>query len=128
MDLATKECGVLIKPTAKENLYTLMVMSMKESGKMIELTVEEPTSMPMEPITMVIGLRISSMVMELNHGPTVQSTKGSTRMAKKMVKANSHLLMVVTTKVNSDKMKFQALVNISGLMEKPMKESGRRTK
>ena len=37
----TKETGARIKPVAKENLFMLMVISMKASGKMIKLTATE---------------------------------------------------------------------------------------
>ena len=46
-------------------------------------------------------------------------------MERKKEKVNSHLLMEVTMRVNSNKMKYVGMESTIGPMENNMKESGR---
>jgi hypothetical protein len=53
----------------------LMVIFMKDSGSMIKLMDMELTSMQMEQLMLVNGLKISSMEKAENHGQIQQNTK-----------------------------------------------------
>ena len=55
-----------------------MVIFMKDNGLMIKPMEKERTLMLTVPITMVMGLMISSTDSEWNPGPTVQSMKVTT--------------------------------------------------
>ena len=57
----TSATGNKIKPMARVDLYTLMVMSTTESGKMIRLTVMESTAILTELSMKVSGRPVSDM-------------------------------------------------------------------
>ena len=79
----TKANGRTIRPTDKESLFTLMAISMKDSGSTIRRKVWELTRMQMEHTTRVNGSMTSNMVTESSHGPMAPDMKASTRMVKK---------------------------------------------
>ena len=87
MVAAMRVSGVMIRPTDRENLFTLMAISMKANGSMTKLKAWEHILMQMVLTTKDNGLTISSMVMVWNHGLTALAMKESTKMARKKVKA-----------------------------------------
>jgi hypothetical protein len=60
----------------------LMVIFMKDSGSMIKLMDMELTSMQMEQLMLVNGLKISSMEKELKNGQMVLSMKAIIKMGR----------------------------------------------
>jgi hypothetical protein len=60
----------------------LMVIFMKDSGSMIKLMGMELTSMQMEQLMLVNGLKISSMEKELKSGQMVLSMKAIIKMGR----------------------------------------------
>jgi hypothetical protein len=62
----------------------LMVIFMKDSGSMIKLMDMELTSMQMEQLMLVNGLKISSMEKELKSGQMVLSMKAIIKMGRNM--------------------------------------------
>ena len=60
----------------------LMVIFMKDSGSMIKLMDMELTSMQMEQLMLVNGLKISSMEKELKSGQMVLSMKAIIKMGR----------------------------------------------
>ena len=60
----------------------LMVIFMKGSGSMIKLMDMELTSMQMEQLMLVNGLKISSMEKELKSGQMVLSMKAIIKMGR----------------------------------------------
>ena len=59
-----------------------MVIFMKDSGSMIKLMDMELTSMQMEQLMLVNGLKISSMEKELKSGQMVLSMKAIIKMGR----------------------------------------------
>jgi hypothetical protein len=62
----------------------LMVIFMKDSGSMIKLMDMELTSMQMEQLMLVNGLKISSMEKVLKSGQMVLSMKAIIKMGRNM--------------------------------------------
>jgi hypothetical protein len=60
----------------------LMVIFTKDSGSMIKLMDMELTSMQMEQLMLVNGLKISSMEKELKNGQMVLSMKAIIKMGR----------------------------------------------
>ena len=71
---------------------------------------------------------ISSMVMVLNHGQMVHAMRVVMRTVKKKDREDSLLLMEVTMKANSNKMKLVDLETTTGQMASLMLETGVKTR
>lgn len=123
-----KVSGEMIKPMDKANWYMQMVTFMKASGLMIRLKVKELTVMQMVHIMKAHGLMINNMDSVSRAGPMALDMKASMWKARKKATGDLLSLMVVTTKVNSDKTKSAGLEIIFGLMVNLIQEIGRRTK
>jgi len=74
------------------------------------------------------GSMTSSTGRALSHGLMVPVTRACTKTARKRVSEDSHLLMEVTTRDNSSRMKSADLVTTIGQMENHMQATGVRTK
>lgn len=97
----TRVSGEMEKRTDTASCTTLMVTSMKETGWMIKQTATEPILMQTVQNTSASGKTINSMDSALRPGLMGLCTKVHTSKAKRMAKANLHLLMDQSTKVNS---------------------------
>jgi len=124
MDPSMMASGVRTKPTVKANLSMQMVMFTKANGLMTKLMEKELTHMPTVPTTMETGSTISNMDLEWNHGQTVPSTKVTMSMERRKGKASSLLLMEVSMKESSNKMRYVVMVSTRGQMVNNMKASG----
>ena len=67
----------MIELTAEVDLFTQMEMFMKAIGKMIKLMEKESIPKMMVLAILESGLRIFSMVLELNDGRTTLPTRGN---------------------------------------------------
>lgn len=67
-----------------ELLYMQMEISMKDNGLMIKHMVMGHTSMQMEQLMLVSGLKISSTEKELKNGQMEPNTKDTIKMGKSM--------------------------------------------
>ncbi len=85
--------GAKIKRMAMEHCIMQMVMSMKESGKMIRPTEKACIIMQMEQTTMESGKTISNTASVLRDGLMVLSTRAFTMRVKRTVAENLPLLM-----------------------------------
>jgi hypothetical protein len=88
MNLGMKETGQTIKLMDSENCSMLMEIFMKETGEMIKLTAEGPILMQTEQSIQENGRTISSTELELKHGLTMLSMKGSIMKVRKMEEGN----------------------------------------
>ena len=95
----------MIKLMEKEHTHTLMVLTTMETGSMI-----------------------SSMDSVWSRGPMVQSMKVTMSTVRKKVRASSPLLMEVSMKESSNKMKYVVMESTRGLMVNSMKVSGAITR
>lgn len=82
-----------------------MAMFMKVNGLTTKLKVLEHIAMLMVLITKAIGLKISSMDMELRVGQMVHVTKVNTQKVRRRVMVVLLLLMEVIIKASSYRMK-----------------------
>ena len=95
----------------------LMVMSTKESGRMIRLMDLESTITLMVLSMKDTGKKTNSMAMAKKHGLIELAMRESTMMDKKMGLANSIGLMAPVIKGNFPITTFRVTVSIAGLME-----------
>jgi len=119
-----KVIGQMIRLMVKENLFTQMVTSMKASGRMTKPMVMVLISTLMGPLILANGKMTSSTATVLKHGPTVLSTKASMLRVRNMAKVLSPLLIAACILETSSTMKFQEREDITGLMEKHMRDNG----
>lgn len=84
MDLNTMDNGSVIKQTAMELSFMLMVIFTRDSGLMIKLMDMVLISMPMELHMLVSGLKINSMDMVLRNGLIAQSMRVNIKTARNM--------------------------------------------
>lgn len=119
-----KVIGSQTKLMGLVNFIMLMGMFMRDNGKMIKLMDRVNTLMPMEQSTMVIGLMINNMDMELNHGQMVLGTKENTLMERKKARVHSTLLMDLCLLVTLKVMRSTDSVLMNGLMERNTKVIG----
>jgi hypothetical protein len=92
---------------------------------MTKLTEKEPTLMPMELITMVIGSMISSMGGAWSHGLMARNTKVNIKMARKMGEESLHLPTVPSMMENSRRMRSVVKASITGRTANTSKVNGR---
>ena len=93
MNLVMRVIGLMIKQTALESFFMLMVISMKENGKMTKQMGKGHTLILTELGMKEIGRMISSMGLVLRLGLMVPSMKGIILKERKMGKENLILLM-----------------------------------
>lgn len=105
-----------------------MVISMMGSGRMIKLMVWVITCMLMELHIMVNGRMISNMAKELRLGLMGQDMRAHILKERSMEKVPFVLLMGVCIQGTFSLMKYQAGVNMCGLMENHTKVNGKRIK
>jgi hypothetical protein len=120
--------GNKIKPMAKVDLYTLMVMSTRVNGTTTKLKEEELTNTWMGPNTSVTGKRTDNMAMEWKHGQIKPSMRATTSMVKNMVLVVSSGLTPHLILENSTIITFMAKVSIHGPIIGVLKENGARIK
>lgn len=82
----TKEYGRITKPMERVHFNLFRDTSMKEIGSEIKRMVLENMFMIMVLLMKVSGRMISNMVWVLNSGMTIRNTKGNTIKAKNKVK------------------------------------------
>lgn len=92
---------------------------------MTKLMEKEPTLMPMELTTMVIGLMISSMGGAWSHGLMAPNTKVNIKMGRKMGEESSLLLTVPSMMENSRRMRSVVKASITGPTANTSKVNGR---
>lgn len=128
MALYMRVCGKITWLMAKEDLFTLEVMSMKENGSTIKLKEREYIFIKMELPTQANGLMINSMVMASKNGLMEHNIKAiSMRVSNKVME----LLFGLTEANMKDNLKiiiYKDLDTMSGLMEDNMKVRGETTK
>ena len=73
---STRATGLMIGPTAGEDSYMPMGMSIKASGKMIKLMAREFIQKMMGPAILDSGFRIYSMDLASRGGPTTRLMRG----------------------------------------------------
>ena len=81
MVLDMKDIGKMIKRTVEVDLYTLMGMCMKVNGRMTKAKVTECIYILMGLSTRENGSKINKKVTDLKHGLMALSMKGVTRTA-----------------------------------------------
>ena len=128
MAASTMASGVKTRQTAMAFLSMQTETYMKVLGTTIKHMDTEPTNMQMEPPMLANGSRINSTARELKSGPTERSTRGSTKTARSTAKVALLSQTEAHTQDLSVIMRYQALVNILGLMEKCTKANGKGTK
>ena len=93
MALSMKVCGITIYIMEGESFTMLVAIFMKANLLMIWLRDLESINMQMEVNTLVIGVRISNMVLERKNGTMAANIKDFTKMLPKKVKENIAGLM-----------------------------------
>ena len=88
-ELNTKECGKMVKPQEKANLFMLMEMSTMDSGRKTKLAVTECTFTTTEQNTRDNGLKTTSTDTVYKNGWTVVVMKVCTNKAKNMERENT---------------------------------------
>ena len=126
--LATKVCGKMIRLTVWVHSCMLTEMSMRVCGSMIRHMAMELINTQTAQLTSVTGSKISSMVEELRHGQMAPDTMETIRMGRKTVRVFLLLQMEVSILAPSSKTRSQAKESMSGLMVRPTRECGKRTK
>lgn len=84
MVLYMKECGIKIKPAAKEDLFIQMEMFITVNGNLIKLMVMEYICILMEHNTKGCGLKINNMDSDVKNGLMEQNMKDNTIWGKNM--------------------------------------------
>lgn len=105
MVLSTREIGKTIELTVMENLLTSMVMFMKATGSMTRPTGTASTHMSTARATKVIGSMIYSMVRAKKAGLTVPFTKVNTLLERNMAGECTDGMMEASTKENGLRIK-----------------------
>ena len=115
MVLSMKDTGRMIKPTEEADLFMQMEMYTKVSGKTTRLTVMEDICTQMVLSMKVSGKKTSNMVKVKRHGQMVPVTRETMLKVKKMVSANSNGLMGQHMKGSSLTTTFMEEVSMCGL-------------
>ena len=115
MALSMKVTGKLTKLTVEEDLFMLMVIFMMVIGKTIKLMDLENTLTLMELSTKENGLTTSSTVKVKKSGQMVHSTKETTNLARKMDLENFCGLTGLLMKETSSTIIFMDTENTNGL-------------
>ena len=123
-ELNTKECGKMVKPQEKANLFMLMEMSTMDSGRKTKLAVTECTFTTTEQNTRDNGLKTTSTDTVYKNGWTVVVMKVCTNKAKNMERENTVGETVAIIMETGYKIKSQGMDNMYGLMDGNMQESG----
>ena len=124
MVLFIKGSGKGIKDTDMEFRYGLMVLSMKDSGKIIKLMVKVRFIMLMEIFLKGNGKMIKLMEEECINMLMVQNMKEIGKMIYKKDQAQRFGLMDHNTKGNTVKDKSMGTESMSGMMDQLMKDNG----
>ena len=123
-----KVSGNKTRLMATVNLFMLMVMFTRASGRMTKHTAMEDTSMLMEQLMLEIGKTISSMERVLKHGLTGPNMKDNTSKERSMAREHLPLQMAAFTMETSNRMRSQVKADTCGPMAKLMKGIGRKTR
>lgn len=118
---------IMIKQMVLEHIFIVMERNMLETGKMTKLMVLVLIIMQTVRFIPVIGKMINKMVKERKLGPMTQNMRVTIMMEWNMVRVLFHLQMVLNMLENLKQMKFMGMVNISSMMEEPMKDIGIKT-
>jgi len=101
MVLFMKDTGKMTRLMEEEDLYTLMVMSTKDNGKTIRLMAMESICIQMEHNMKGIGKKISNMERARKHGQMVLAMKVTMLKGKRTVMVNSNGLTAQLMKASS---------------------------
>eukprot|EP00351_Strombidinopsis_sp_SopsisLIS2011_P003697 CAMPEP_0116881788 /NCGR_PEP_ID=MMETSP0463-20121206/13844_1 /TAXON_ID=181622 /ORGANISM="Strombidinopsis sp, Strain SopsisLIS2011" /LENGTH=186 /DNA_ID=CAMNT_0004533971 /DNA_START=446 /DNA_END=1006 /DNA_ORIENTATION=- len=116
--------GAIIVHTARESLFMLTEMCMKDSGLMIKQMDPELIFMSMEQSMKVNGRTICSMERAQKHGQINQDMKEIINLDANMASAPICGTMAANTLVTGEKIRFLVLVSTHGSTEDDMKENG----
>lgn len=105
-----------------------MEMFMRDSGKMIRHMARDITSMLMGLHILVTGKMINNMELEQKHGPMELGMRVPILKEKSMVMESYNLQMDPFMRENFNLMKYLAKANMFGLIRRPLKVNGKRTK
>ena len=114
-DPCMKVTGSITRLMEREDLFTLMVMSTMESGKMIRLTAMESIAILTELSMKVSGRTTSNTVMELRPGQMEPDTKDNTSKVKSKGKVSLLGLMDQPIRALLNRITFKAMASTSGL-------------
>lgn len=120
----TRDFGKMVKPTEKVNLFTLMGIYMKETGRMTRLVDMASIFIIMERSIREIGLMITSMAMVFNLGLMAASTKVLTNKGRKMVRGNTSGEMEAFTKEAGRRIRLLDMEYTFGQMVENIKAIG----
>ena len=123
-DPCMKDTGSITRLMEREDLFTLMVMSMTASGKMIKLTAMESIAILTVLSTKVNGRTTSNTVMEWRHGQMEPGTKDNTSKAKSKGKVSSLGLMDQLIRELLNRITFKGMASTSGQMAVSIPEPG----
>lgn len=124
MELNIKGNGLIIRLKEKVNSPMSMVIFMTVNGNKIKPRDMEFIFITMVPDIKVIGLMIINMDMEFRHGLTVADMREITNKVRKTVKVSTLGKMEAFTRETGLIIKSLDTVNMSGLMEELILETG----
>jgi len=128
MDLCTRDGFKTPKPTASEDLFTLMAMYTTVAGSMTRRTDKVFIAIWTGPSMREIGKKISSTDKVLRLGLTVLGTMDSTCLVRNMESENSHGLMAALTSETLKKITSKVMENITGPTVEYSKDLGSITR
>ena len=124
----TKDTGKITSPMDLEDSFILMAMFMLDNGRMTKPMEKEPTFLNVGPSISVTGFKTNKMEEVNKPGLMKLSTLANIQMARNMEKENLCGLMTALTREIFSKITFMVLEDMSGKMEKSMKDNGKITK